>query len=188
VAKAIVALGNPGPGLARTRHNAGWILADHLAARWQFGEFRRRGFSLVTSGTLGGVPVRLLKPQTFMNLSGTALRGLRSPSFDPGADLLVLVDEVALPLGQFRIRGRGSAGGHNGLKSVEAALGSQEYARLRIGVGPKPEACDDLSHWVLGRFTPDERATLDGLLDEMGDAVECWITDGVERAMNRFNH
>lgn len=188
MAKAIVALGNPGPGYARTRHNAGWILADHLASRWQFGDFRRNGVSQVVSGTLRGVPVRLLKPQTYMNLSGAALPALRSPSFHPSRDLLVLADDVALPAGSYRIRARGSAGGHNGLKSIEAALGDQEYARLRIGIGARPDEVEELSDWVLGRFSPDERTVLDGMLDDMSDAVECWLADGVERAMNRFNH
>src|SRR5690606_40002755 len=102
-----------------SRHNAGWILLDHLAARAGFPPFRRADRSVVTSGTLDGVPVRLIKPTTYMNLSGDALKQLRSPSWDPGEDLLVLVDETALPLGRFRLRGAGSAGGHNGLRSIE---------------------------------------------------------------------
>ena len=179
-------LGNPGPEYDRTRHNVGYVLVDHLAARGHFPAFKRGDQAVVTTGALGGVPVRLVKPVTYMNASGEALRGLRSPSFDAATDLLVLVDDVAIPAGTFRLRGAGSPGGHNGLKSIEAALRRQDYARLRIGVGPKPPEWD-LADWVLSRMTTDERALLDGTLDTMADAVECWIADGIEQAMNRFN-
>jgi PTH1 family peptidyl-tRNA hydrolase len=187
VPKAIVGLGNPGPEYERTRHNAGFLLADHLAARWGLGPFRRADEAVAASGTLGSVPVRVLKPMTFMNASGNALRTLRSPAFDPASDLLVLVDDVAFEPGTFRLKGAGSAGGHNGLKSIEAALRRQDYARLRIGVGAKPAHYDDLADWVLGRMQPDERAAFDATLDAMAEAVECWVVDGIERAMNRFN-
>jgi PTH1 family peptidyl-tRNA hydrolase len=132
--------------------------------------------------------VHLLKPQTFMNDSGRALSGL-APA-EPGgplADLLVLVDEVALPVGYFRIRAHGSAGGHNGLKSVEATIRTREYARLRIGVGPRPEHVDDLADHVLGQMPRDERRAIEELLPTMCEAVECWMTEGAERAMTRFN-
>ena len=185
--KVIVGLGNPGPEYERTRHNAGFLLADLLAARWGFGPFRRADDAVAAAGTLGSVPVRILKPVTFMNASGDALRSLRSPAFDPAADLLVLVDDVAFEPGVFRLRGAGSAGGHNGLKSVEAALRRQDYARLRIGIGAKPLAYDDLADWVLGRMQAEERAAFDGSADAMVEAVECWVVDGIERAMNRFN-
>jgi PTH1 family peptidyl-tRNA hydrolase len=123
-----------------------------------------------------------------MNRSGAILAPLRAiETFDPAADLLVLVDDVALDIGRFRLRGAGSAGGHNGLKSVEGVLRRQDYARLRIGVGPRPMGQDDLADFVLDRFTPDERAALEALLDPMAEAVECWLEDGIERAMNRFN-
>ncbi|MEI2721003.1 MAG: aminoacyl-tRNA hydrolase [Gemmatimonadales bacterium] len=187
MAKAIVGLGNPGPEYERTRHNAGWMLLDHLVARWGMAPYRRAEQAVATSGTLEGVPVRLVKPNTYMNRSGDALRTLRGPAWDPASDLLVLVDDVALPPGRFRLRGAGSAGGHNGLKSIEGALRRQDYARLRIGVGAKPPEYDDLADWVLGRFTNDERATLDATLDQMADAVACWVHDGIEIAMTRFN-
>jgi len=142
----------------------------------------------VAEGSRGGVAVRILKPQTYMNRSGAILAPLRAiETFDPAADLLVLVDDVALDIGRFRLRGAGSAGGHNGLKSVEGVLRRQDYARLRIGVGPRPMGQDDLADFVLDRFTPDERAALEALLDPMAEAVECWLEDGIERAMNRFN-
>jgi peptidyl-tRNA hydrolase, PTH1 family len=129
-----------------------------------------------------------MEPQTYMNRSGAALATLRTqPEFDPARDLLILVDDVALPMGRFRLRGAGSSGGHNGLKSVEGALQRQDYARLRIGVGPPPLGLEDLADFVLGDFTDEERATLRGLLDPMAEAVECWLDEGIEKAMSRFN-
>lgn len=123
-----------------------------------------------------------------MNRSGGSLAPLRATdAFDPARDLLVLVDDVALDVGRFRLRGAGSAGGHNGLKSVEGVLRRQDYARLRIGVGPRPMGLDDLADFVLDRFTPEERTALDALLDPMAEAVECWLDDGIEQAMNQFN-
>ena len=181
-------LGNPGPEYADTRHNAGFRLADRLAHRWELGPFRRGERAREVAGTLGGTTVKLLKPTTYMNRSGAALAPLRAlPDFDPAQHLLVLVDDVALPTGTFRLRGAGSAGGHNGLKSIEGALQRQDYARLRIGVGPKPAEIDDLADYVLAEFTPEERQTLEGLLDPMAEAVECWLAEGIERAMTRFN-
>ncbi len=123
-----------------------------------------------------------------MNRSGAALAPLRAfPGFDPAHDLLVLVDDVALPAGRFRLRGAGSAGGHNGLKSVEGALMRQDYARLRIGVGPLPPDGRDLADFVLDEFADDEWTLLTDLLDPMAEAVECWLAEGIEPAMNRYN-
>ena len=123
-----------------------------------------------------------------MNRSGSALPPLLAlPDFDPSRDLLILVDDVALPLGRFRLRGAGSAGGHNGLKSVEGSLRRQDYARLRIGVGPVPAGLDDLADYVLAPFLPDERRALDEVLDPMADAVESWVEHGIERAMAAHN-
>jgi peptidyl-tRNA hydrolase, PTH1 family len=182
-----VGLGNPGPEYEDTRHNAGFRLADRLVARWKLPQFRRGDRARQTQGSWQSHPVTVLKPQTYMNRSGAALAALSSlPGFDPRQHLLILVDEVALPIGRFRLRGAGSAGGHNGLKSVEGALQRQDYARLRIGVGPQPVE-DDLSDFVLGPFTADENKILEDLLDPMSEAVECWLADGIEVAMNRFN-
>jgi len=135
-----------------------------------------------------GQSVWLIKPWTYMNRSGAALAPLRaSPQFDPARDLLVVVDDVALPPGRFRLRGAGSAGGHNGLKSIEGALQRQDYARLRIGVGAKPPEWPELADWVLSRFDEEDRQAMDATMDLMAEAVECWLEHGIEVAMNRFN-
>jgi peptidyl-tRNA hydrolase, PTH1 family len=188
--KVILGLGNPGDEYEHTRHNVGWWLIDHLADVWRFEGWRKDGSSRVASGVVGAQKVRLVKPQTYMNLSGAALRPyLRRESWRPATDLLVVVDEVALPVGTYRIRASGSAGGHNGLKSVESAVGSQEYPRLRIGVGPQPgrERSGTLSDFVLDRMGKAESAQVRELLPRMTEAIEAWLTDGAEAAMNRFN-
>jgi PTH1 family peptidyl-tRNA hydrolase len=183
-----VGLGNPGPEYAETRHNAGFRLADHLLARWRLPALRRGDRARVAEGSWNGHSIRLVEPTTYMNRSGAALAPLLAlPDFDPSRDLLVLVDEVALPLGRFRLRGAGSAGGHNGLKSIEGALRRQDYARLRIGVGPVPPGLDGLTDYVLDVFSREESAVLDALLDPMADAVETWLDEGIERAMARHN-
>ena len=188
--KVIVGLGNPGEDYEHTRHNVGWWLIDHLADVWHFEGWRKDGNARVTTGLVGQQRVRLVKPQTYMNLSGAALRPyLRRESFNFSTDLLVVVDEVAIPIGTYRIRARGSAGGHNGLKSVEGAIGSQEYARLRIGVGPPAgrERRGDLADYVLSPFGKGEAAEVRELFPFMTEAAQTWLTEGVEVAMNKFN-
>ena len=189
--KVIVGLGNPGREYAATRHNVGWWLIDHLADVWHFDAWKKNGESHVANGTVGGVKVRLVKPQTYMNLSGQALKNyVRRPFWSPARDLLVVVDEVQLPVGRTRIRARGTAGGHNGLKSVEQALGTQEYARLRIGVGPSEERkgiYTDLAQFVLSPFARDEREDILALMPQLTATVETWLGDGVEKAMNLHN-
>ena len=174
--RAVVGLGNPGPEYAATRHNAGFWLADALVAHWGFSPFRRDERARVSAGAVDGVPVRILKPTTYMNSSGAALASLRAdPTFNPASDLLILVDEFRIPTGTFRLRTEGSAGGHNGLKSIESALQSQQYARLRIGVGPLPEGVTDWSEYVLAPFEPEQREKVEALMPEMIDAVETWL-------------
>ena len=181
-------LGNPGPEYSETRHNAGFRLADHLIARWRLPSLRRGDRARVSEGSWNGHPVRVLEPQTYMNRSGAAITPLLSlPDFDPSRDLLILVDDVALPMGRFRLRGAGTAGGHNGLKSVEGSLRRQDYARLRIGVGPLPPGLDGMSDFVLDAFPREDRDILDAMLDPMADAVETWVEDGIEQAMARHN-
>jgi PTH1 family peptidyl-tRNA hydrolase len=189
--KVILGLGNPGREYAATRHNVGWWLIDHLADVWHFDGWKKDGDSHATTGVVSGVKVKLVKPQTYMNLSGQALKNYaRRPFWSAAKDLLVVVDEVQIPVGRFRIRARGSAGGHNGLKSVEAALGNQEYPRLRIGVGPSEErkgVYGDLADFVLAPFARDEREGVLTLLPPLTATVETWLKDGVEKAMNLHN-
>jgi PTH1 family peptidyl-tRNA hydrolase len=187
--KVILGLGNPGREYEHTRHNVGWWVLDHLADVWRLSGWRRDGETLTLGGTLDGQPVRLVKPLTYMNLSGQVLRPyLRRPSWSAASDLMVVVDEVALPLGTFRLRARGSAGGHNGLKDVERALGTQEYARLRVGIKPEdPRRVGNLSDFVLSRFAKDERDVVLELLPRVQDAIEIWIREGILKAMNAHN-
>ena len=189
--KVILGLGNPGREYAATRHNVGWWLIDHLADVWHLDGWKKDGESQVANGAVGGVKVRLVKPQTYMNLSGQALKNYaRRPFWSAAKDLLVVVDEVQIPVGRFRIRARGSAGGHNGLKSVENALDSQEYGRLRIGVGPADERkgiYKDLADFVLAPFSRDERDDVLSLLPQLTATTETWLRDGVEKAMNLHN-
>ena len=189
--KVILGLGNPGREYAATRHNVGWWLIDHLADVWHFDGWKKAGDSHVANGAVGGVKVRLIKPQTYMNLSGQALKNyVRRPFWSAAKDLLVIVDEVQLPVGRYRIRARGSPGGHNGLKSVEQTLGSRDYARLRIGVGPSEERkgiYKNLADFVLSPFARDERDDVLSLLAPLTATVETWLHEGAEKAMNLHN-
>jgi PTH1 family peptidyl-tRNA hydrolase len=187
--KVILGLGNPGREYEQTRHNVGWWVLDHLADVWRLDGWRRDGETLTLAGTVAGQPVRLVKPQTYMNLSGQVMRPyLRRPSWSAASDLMVVVDEVALPLGSYRLRARGSAGGHNGLRDVERALGTQDYARLRIGIQPDdPRRVGNLADFVLSPFGKDERGVVLDLLPRLADAIEIWLRDGITKAMNAHN-
>ncbi len=188
--KIVMGLGNPGSDYERTRHNVGWWVVDHLADVWRFDGWRKDGEARVSSGNVGGARVRLVKPQTYMNLSGGALRPyLRRKGFSASRNLLIVVDEVQLPVGSFRVRARGSHGGHNGLKSIEAAVGSQDYARLRIGVGPDDpnRRKRDLADYVLDDFGKREAKAIEELLPTLTELIETWVREGAEIAMNRFN-
>jgi PTH1 family peptidyl-tRNA hydrolase len=186
--KLILGLGNPGDRYRDTRHNAGWWLADHLVRRWSFGAFQQAGASVSAEGRVDATDVRLVKPLTYMNRSGRVLhKCLDTPGFRFEDDLLVLVDDAALPPGRFRLRGRGSAGGHNGLLSVEGALGSREYPRLRIGVGGPPHPDVDLADWVLAVPSASEEEAILEQFGRMALTVETWLVEGVEHAMNAFN-
>ncbi|HEX6573435.1 MAG TPA: aminoacyl-tRNA hydrolase [Gemmatimonadaceae bacterium] len=189
--KVILGLGNPGRQYEATRHNVGWWVLDHLADVWHFEGWKRDGESLVSNGTIAGTRARLIKPLTYMNLSGAVLRNyLRRPFWAPPKDLIVVVDEVQLPVGRYRIRARGSAGGHNGLKSIEMAIGNQEYPRLRVGVGPSEERKNvyhDLADFVLAPFARDERDEIISLLPRISAAIETWAREGTDRAMNAHN-
>lgn len=189
--KVILGLGNPGRQYEATRHNVGWWLIDHLADVWHFDGWKRSGEAHVAANEVAGTKVRLVKPQTYMNLSGQVLKNyVRNPFWSAAKDLLVVVDEVQLPVGRFRLRSRGSAGGHNGLKSVEHALGTQEYSRLRIGVGPSEERkgiYGDLADFVLAPFARDEREDVISIIPSLAEATQSWLTEGIEKAMNLHN-
>ena len=179
-------LGNPGPRYDETRHNVGWWAVDRLAYDWGFGSFRKEGPALVSSGSVRGEALVLVKPTTYMNRSGGALAGLLEPDLDPSRDLLVVVDDAALEVGRARLRPSGSAGGHNGLRSVTAALGTQDFARLRIGVGTPPPG-EDMVEWVLSPMPPEDEDVVVGLLPELAPGVEVWVAEGAVAAMNRLN-
>ena len=185
--KLIVGLGNPGREYEMTRHNLGFMLIDRLFERAKGRRFRPEWSARVAQVELAGQRVLLAKPATYMNLSGDAVRPLldRYGEGSP-ANLIVASDEVALPFGMIRVRARGSAGGQNGLKSIIAALGTQDFARVRLGVKPE-HPVDDLSSFVLSPIRKRDLKMLEETVDRAADAVETILTDGVERAMARFN-
>jgi len=181
--KAIVGLGNPGSEYKGTRHNVGFEVVDELARRWKV---RLKSWkSRANLVLVRDHDVLLVEPKTFMNLSGQAVSGVMAFYRIQPADVLVVVDEVQLPLGKLRLRRSGSAGGHNGLKSVIEHVGT-DFPRLRIGVD-RGDRNWDLADRVLSRFPADERDIVDAAIARAADAVETFVTDGVELAMNRFN-
>ena len=185
--KIICGLGNPGAEYAGTRHNVGWWAVEHAQRAWELPAFRRDGPVRRTEGIRNAERVVLVEPLTYMNRSGSVLASLlRLEAFDVARDLLVVVDDAALAVGRLRLRASGSAGGHNGLKSVEAALRTRDYARLRIGVGPVPPG-GDLSEWVLSEFDEDDEKQILALLSHVTDALDTWMKHGVTAAANRLN-
>lgn len=185
--KVVCGLGNPGSEYADTRHNVGWWVIDRAREDWRFPGFRRDGAARASDGRFGAHDVRLLKPYTYMNRSGVALAPLAQwEDLDLSHDLLVVVDDAALDVGRVRFRANGSSGGHNGLKSIEAALRTRDYARLRIGVGQLPPGIE-MADWVLSRFEPEDERAVRDCVPELVRAVEVWIEDGTEAAANRFN-
>lgn len=185
--KLIVGLGNPGAEYEFTRHNLGFLLIDLLAERAGCRVTRPEDQAHVGRGRLSGVDVVLAKPQTYMNLSGDSVKGLVA-RYDvaAGEDLVVAVDDVAIPFGRIRIRRGGGAGGHNGLKSINARLGTQEYPRVRLGIAPD-HPVGDLARYVLQPFPRAAREDVDKMLWTAADAVEAVISDGIDAAMQRFN-
>jgi len=184
--KLIVGLGNPGRRYRETRHNVGWEVISRLARRARIAVDEEDGFSDVGRGSIGGTRVILARPQTYVNVSGEAVRDLRRHHRLRPQDIIVVVDDLDLPLGRLRLRASGSAGGHNGLKSIIEALGTTEFPRLRVGIGRPAEGVDPADH-VLTRFTSDEQAVVDAALDRAAEAIETAIAEGIETAMNRFN-
>ena len=187
VAWLIVGLGNPGSKYENTRHNAGFLVADELGERGRFPIQRLKFKALTGAATIGGAGVLVMKPTTYMNLSGEAV-GEAARFYKLAPDhVLVISDDVDLPLGKLRIRTGGSAGGHNGLKSVIQHLGSDQFPRLKVGVGSKPHPDYDMADWVLGKLQGEDKKVMDEAVKRAADAVECFLKDGPQKAMNRFN-
>ena len=183
----IVGLGNPGKEYERTRHNCGFmavdILADKLGCKVDKGKFQ----GLYGQCNYGGTKLFLLKPQTYMNLSGRSVLQLSSYFSIPPQRIIVLFDDISLDVGRLRCRADGSAGGHNGIKSIISELGSQDFPRVKIGVGGKPHENADLADWVLSGFSANEQKELKSALERAGDAALCIVDKGVGEACNRYN-
>lgn len=184
--KLIVGLGNPAAKYEGTRHNIGFAVIDRLAETHGIRVNTNRQKGLCGTGILGGEKVMLVKPLTFMNLSGECIRPLMDYYKLEPSDLLVIYDDISLEPGQIRIRAKGSAGGHNGIKSILAHLGTQEFPRIKVGVGGKPEQMD-LADYVLGHFNREEQVLMADAVKLAAEAAEVILTDGIKEAMNRFN-
>lgn len=183
----IVFLGNPGPKYECTRHNAGFMTGDAMAKKLGVSINKARFKALTASAEINGEKVLLMKPQTFMNLSGEAVGEAAHFYKIPPEHVIVVSDEVSLPLGKLRVRPKGSAGGHNGLKSIISHLGSDAFPRIRLGVGAPPHPDYDMADWVLSVFRNQDLEDMLSSADRAAEAIVTYITDGPERAMNRFN-
>ena len=183
----VVGLGNPGDKYENTRHNVGFLTVDQLAEEARVPVQRLKHRALTNTVELGGARVLLMKPVTYMNLSGEAVGEAARFYKIPPERVLVISDDVSLPVGRLRIRKGGSAGGHNGLKSIIQHLGTDQFPRLRVGVGQKPHPDYDLADWVLGKFQGEDKKAMDAAIQRAADGVECLLKEGLDRAMNRFN-
>ena len=183
--RIIVGLGNPGPRYRDTRHNVGFGCVDLLAERWGIAVRDRRRTTALGQGYREGAPVVLAKPRTFMNLSGESVGYLLARFGGRAADLVIVYDEMALPLGRIRLRARGSDAGHNGMKDIIRTVRTIDFPRLRIGIGG-PGMSGSVEH-VLGRFSDEEKPAVDAAIARAADAVECLIAEGIDIAMNRYN-
>lgn len=183
----LVGLGNPGTQYENTRHNVGFLVADELAER-QNAPIQRLKFKALTNLlTISGEKVLVMKPVTYMNLSGEAVGEAARFYKLPPERVLVISDDVSLPVGKLRIRKGGSAGGHNGLKSIIQHLGTDQFPRIKVGVGQKPHPDYDMADWVLSKFAGEDLKTITEAIRKAADAVECLIQEGPDKAMNRFN-
>lgn len=183
--RLIVGLGNPGEEYCRSRHNVGFMVVERLAGRWRLPWQVPRNRSRLATGEVAGAQVALLEPLTYMNLTGHSVaRVLRELGLSP-EQAMVVHDDVDLPLGRLRLRRAGSAGGHRGVQSTIDLLGTAEFARLRVGVGRPLDG--DVRQYVLAPFAPEEREELDQVLERAASALECWLAEGMEAAMNRYN-
>lgn len=183
----VVFLGNPGAKYNGTRHNAGFMAADAMAKELNVAINKLRFKALTATVTIGGEKVLLMKPQTYMNLSGEAVgQAAKFYKISP-EHVIVVSDEVAMPIGKLRIRKSGSAGGHNGLKDIIRHLGTQDFPRIRMGVGAAPHPDYDMADWVLSTFKNKDAEDMQALAERVSKAVQCYITEGSDRAMNKFN-
>jgi peptidyl-tRNA hydrolase, PTH1 family len=186
--RLIAGLGNPGSDYAATRHNIGFVLVDRLAARWKADWGARKRFNArLARVERAGQNVILCQPQTFMNDSGEAVGAVARFHKLPVDRLLVVLDDADLALGVIRMKALGSSGGHHGLESIERQLGTQAYPRLRLGIGRRAGDDREITGYVLGRFSPAELKVMEEVLDRACQQVECWLSDGIQAAMNRFN-
>ena len=183
----IVFLGNPGPRYEMTRHNAGFMAADAMAKEKNVNINKARFKALTATCDIGGESVLLMKPQTFMNLSGDAVAQAAKFYKIPPEHVIVVSDEISLPIGKLRIRTKGSAGGHNGLKDIIAKLGTNAFPRIRIGVGTPPHPDYDMADWVLSSFKNQDAEDMLAAAERAAQAAQCYIAQGADRAMNRFN-
>lgn len=183
----VVFLGNPGTKYVGTRHNAGFMACDALERELNVSVNKLRFKALTATVSIGGEKVLLMKPQTYMNLSGEAV--IQAVKFYkvPADRVIVVSDEVALPIGKMRIRKSGSAGGHNGLKNIILHLGTEEFPRIRMGVGSAPHPDYDMADWVLGSFKGQDAADMEELAKRVSKAIQCYVTEGAEKAMNMYN-
>ena len=183
----VVGLGNPGDKYENTRHNAGFMAIDQLADRGDFPVQRLKFHALTHQAAISGQGVLVMKPTTYMNLSGDAVAEAAAFYKVSEEHILVLCDDVSLPLGKLRIRTSGSAGGHNGLKHIIQRLGTDKFPRVKIGVGGKPHPDYDMADWVLGKFVGPDKTAIDEATLRAAQAVECYLKDGPQKAMNQFN-
>ena len=183
----VVGLGNVGDQYEGTRHNVGFRVVDELAERAGVPVQKLKYRALTNTAEVGGEKVLLMKPVTFMNLSGEAVRPAADFYKIPPEHIIVISDDTALDVGKLRIRKSGSAGGHNGLKSIIQHLGTDQFPRIRVGVGKKPHPDYDLADWVLGKFQGEDKKAIDAAVKRAADAVECILSEGLDRAMGKFN-
>lgn len=183
----LVCLGNPGDQYENTRHNVGFMVADQLGERYRLPIQKLKFKALTNVFTISGEKVLVMKPVTYMNLSGEAVGEAARFYKLPPERVLVITDDVSLPVGKLRIRKGGSAGGHNGLKSIIQHLGTDQFPRIKVGVGQKPHPDYDMADWVLSKFAGEDLKTITEAIRKAADAVECLIQEGPDKAMNRFN-
>lgn len=184
--KIIVGLGNPGQEYSATRHNVGFMVMDELARRWSIGSWRERFEALTAEYRNENTQIILVKPQTYMNLSGTAAGALARWYKVPVEDIIVIYDDMDLPTGRLRLRLKGGSGGHRGIESLLTHLGQDTFVRVRLGIGRPPQGWEVVDY-VLSKFTVDETPLLQTAIERAAEAVECIVTAGINKAMNKYN-